>query len=255
MRLLHTAPLLPLLAACTALPRDAAPVTPQRPTLSSDTNTTARGTLELEVGAELDPGDAFASPTTLKYGVDARTEVYLGLSPYNVVDRAPASDGSGFGDTTLGARRRVWEDGRGTSAAVQLAVKLPTASEREGLGSGELDVAAAGILSRGFGERVGGTLYYELRSLGRSDRGGRDLAHALALAGAYALDDELSAFAELSQRVQPGPDDPSALVTGLAWAWSPSLVLDAAVSVGLDDDAPDAVWMLGLTTNFGPLRR
>ena len=49
---------LALLASCAVtVPRGGQQVTPQRPTLSSDTNTTATGTMELEGGVYFDPSD------------------------------------------------------------------------------------------------------------------------------------------------------------------------------------------------------
>ena len=252
-RLLCTLSLLALLGSCTTVPEGAAPATPQRPTVSSDTNTTGEGTFELEAGVEVDPGDAFASPTTFKYGADERTEVYLGLSPYNVVDRSPASDGKGFGDTVLGVRHRVWEGEGATSAAFQVNVKLPTASESEGLGSGEVDAGAAGILTQGIGERGAATLFYELGSIGRPSGGDRDLAHTLALAGGLSLGERAGLFAELSSLSRPGDTDPLAVILGATYAPNPSLVFDTGLRLGLNSDAPDAVLVIGLTTNLGPL--
>ena len=53
-----------MLAGCAELSESI--TRPQRPTVSSDTNTTRAGHLELEAGGDVDPGDFFTTPVTLK---------------------------------------------------------------------------------------------------------------------------------------------------------------------------------------------
>ena len=127
------------------------PATPQRPTFSKNTATTAQGTVEVEAGLLRDPGDLFDTPTTIKYGLSAQDELFIGLSPFKMVE-LPGDDGEGFGDVTLGWRQRFWEQqDNGTSAAWMAYVKLPTADEDEGLGSGEVDGFLAGSLTMATG--------------------------------------------------------------------------------------------------------
>lgn len=225
--------------------------TPQRPTVSSDTNTTAEGSVELETGLAVDPGDSFSTPSALKYGIGPISEVFLGFSPYNRVER-PGNDGEGFGDVVIGGRHRFWEDGRGTSAAVQLATKLPTSDRDEGLGSGEVDFAAAAIATHAIDAVTSVTLYYELGALGDANGAGTDAQHTLAVSGGHALDERLGVFAELAHIASPGGTDPSFATAGATYALSPGLILDCGVSLGLNDDAADAVLLAGLTMNLGP---
>src|SRR5688572_27384567 len=115
-------------------------VTPQRPKFSKSTYTTAADTLEVETGLAIDPSDSVNTPTTLKYGVNDRAEAFIGLSPVVAVENG----GVGFGDLLLGWRQRLTEHQMDhLSIALQGAVKVPTANEDKGLGSGEFDAFAA----------------------------------------------------------------------------------------------------------------
>lgn len=59
-------------------------------------------------------------------------------------------------------------------------------------------------------------------------------------------------LSELSGTFVPEPDiDAILLLTGLTWATRPDLVLDFSFGLGLGDDAPDFLLLLGFTRNFG----
>lgn len=242
---------LPALGGCHLLPGGEIPVTPQRPTLSSNTATTARGTYELEAGVALDPGDSLDTPVVLKYGLEEATEVFAGWSPLRLVDR-PGDDGEGIGDLVLGLRHRLSEETEDRPAtAVQAAIKLPTADEDQGLGTGEADFFLAGIASRTVGT-VPLTGYYQLGLLGEQDGDGADLQHALALAAGFPLEGRFDAFAELAAVLEPENDFDAVFTTlGLTYLLQPGQVADVSVVLGLDRDAPDYVLQVGFTQNLG----
>lgn len=246
------AAVLALLPACLAMPPDGEAVTAQRPTLSSDTATSYEGTFEVEGGLAFDPSDSFDSPVSVKYGVGPATEVFLGLSPYQSVDQGGA-DGDGFGDLTLGTRHRFWEEADGPgSAAFQLVTKLPTGDEDEGLSTGEVDFFGAGIYTAAL-DVATLTGYYELGVLGEDPGSGSDLQHVLAVAAARNLHQHVGVFGELATVLLPEGEDSVLATLGATYAVSSSLVFDAGVVLGLDEDAPDAVFQVGFTTNYGPI--
>lgn len=224
-------------------------VSPQRPTVSSDTTITAAGTYELEAGLVLDPGDTLALNTTLKLGLDEVTDVFVGWTPYAHIDR-PGDDGTGTGDSAVGARRRVWEKGP-NAVAVQMATKLPTGDEGEGLSSGEIDFFLAGILSHE--EDSGATLvgFYELGLIGEPGASDTGTQHTAALAASKPWKDDMTLFGELSKRHAAFGDDPLLAILGIAKRTRPGLVYDGALAVGLNDDAADLTLLFGLTTNVG----
>ncbi len=241
------------LTSCVFPSGEQAPATPQRPTLSSDTNTTAQGTVELEAGGVIDPADFLEIPTTLKFGVGPRTELFTNWSPYVKQDQ-PGTDARGQSDLDVGFRHRFLKESEAfPSAAVQITTKIPTGSTREGLSSGEVDFFAAGILSKAMGN-ASVTAFYELGMLGEANGPDTDVQHSLALAGSYPLLEDLSGFAELAgvfiheQRFQ------SVFSTvGVAYPLNPGTVFDVATVIGWSDDAPDFQLVFGATVNFGQL--
>lgn len=244
--------LLVLLASCRFAPDSRAPAFPQRPTFSSDTNTAAEGTVELEAGLVVDPDDLFATPVNLRYGAGPATELFVGGSPLNYVSGA-GEDEVGIGDLVLGVRQRLREEDRLPSFAVQVAMKLPTADEDQGLGTGELDASFAAIASKAV-ESLSVTGYYQVDVLG-DPAGGTALAHGLALAGGHPVADRVGAFAEVAAIFVPEQDVDQLFTTfGATYAASPSLIFDLAFVVGFED-APDLQVLVGLTHNLGRLIR
>ncbi|MFQ5639047.1 MAG: transporter [bacterium] len=123
-------------------------VTPQRPSFSTSAATTRPGWLELESGVTVDK-HLIDSPLLLKLGATAKTEFFLGFSPLLEVSNGKSE--SGFGDLVFGGRVRFMEQVQNTPAlAGQFSIKLPTADEDKGLGTGKVDVNVLFIASQEF---------------------------------------------------------------------------------------------------------
>lgn len=253
-RLRSIVSLIALAASACQLPRSA-PVTPQRPTVSFDTSTTAEGTFELETGVIVDPGTSFDSPNTLKYGTSIDTELFAGWSPLQWFEQ-PGPDGEGSGDLVLGARHRVFDaEGAMPSGAVVLTGKLPTASSAEGLGSGEVDLRLGMVINRQFGP-VNAKAFYQYGALGVPGGTGTTSEHTATLTAGFPLADRLSGFAEVAAISVPASRTDSVFtIIGAAFAAEPWLVVDWGVTIGLSEDAPDLQLFLGATYNFGGWRR
>ncbi len=237
------------LAACRTLP-DGAPVTPQRPTVSADTNTTAEKTFELEAGVAIDPGDAYSTPMALKYGLSDVTEVFVGWAPLLSIDMGGV-DETGIGDVNVGVRHRFQEETDDVpSAALLASLKLPTADDDDGLGTGELDLSLGGAMSKTL-DPLSVTGYYTLDVLG-DPRGGTLIGHTVAVAGSQTVADSVAAFGEFAAILVPEADVDILLATlGGTYTHSASQVFDAALVIGLSEDAPDLQMLIGFTHNFG----
>ncbi len=245
---------LSLLSVACAVPNSQrAAVTPQRPTFSRNTQTTAFKTLELESGVTYDHNDSVTSPMTLKYGIDEDEEIFLSVSPLNVIS-LPGNDGEGFGDLTVGVARRVWTDGR-TAAAYQLSTKLPTGNENQGLSNGEIDFFGAAVVDHQIDLATTLTAFYQLGVIGDAVGNDPGIQHGFALAGSHTLNDEYGLFAELAGYADPGRIDPVFATMGATYTLNRYMVADAAVVLGVNSDAPDAQFLIGITTNFGALTR
>lgn len=224
-----------------------APATPQRPTFCFGPTTTAEGTWELEAGYVADPGDSHELSTTWKHGLSANSEVSIAASPW-----VGANHTAGHGDVGFGWRHRFLEaDGAAPAVAALATLKLPTADDRRGLGSGEPD-AWAGLTAGGSLGRFGWVAFAQLGALG-ADGDSADLTRDLALMGSWALDERNALFAELSDRkVHETGTRIGQLRVGHALAVRPDLVLDLSLQLPTSDDAPDTSIAIGFTRNLGP---
>ena len=224
-------------------------VSPQRPTLSSDTNVAADGTVELETGVAWDPHDVLDVPISLRFGVAPETEAFLNISPLSIT-RLPGKDAHGFSDPEIGVRRRLSHDPDGVSTAVQASVKLPVSDRDEGLSTGEADAYVAGIVSGSAGP-VSLLGYYRLGALGER-RGGVDVEHAAAFNAGLGLTDRLGCYAELAGQFVPEQDLHSVfLIAGMNYVLDNGSVLDWGVQTGLSEDAPHSRALVGWTVNLG----
>lgn len=224
-------------------------VSPQRPTLSSDTNVAADGTVELESGVAWDPHDVLDVPISLRFGVAPETEAFLNISPLSIT-RLPGKDAHGFSDPEIGVRSRLSHDPDGVSTAVQASVKLPVSDRDEGLSTGEADAYLAGIVTGRAGP-VSLLGYYRLGALGER-RGGVDVEHAAALNAGLGLTDRLGCYAELAGQFVPEQDLHSVfLIAGMNYVLDNGSILDWGVQTGLSEDAPHSRALVGWTVNLG----
>lgn len=222
--------------------------TPTRPTYAHSTFTTAPGTLEVETGMYYDPSDATAIPTTLKYGVNERADVFVDFSPATSIENG----GVGSSDLYLGWRQRLTEQQLGhLSLAWQAQAKLPTADENKGLGTGEFDALLAGIGTLPM-QDWSATGFAELGLLGDPTGSGVDLQVALSAMADRRLTGGGGIFGELAGIFVDDRNYDAVFTTlGATWSPAPGLVLDAGVVLGLSNDAPDAALVVGLTRNLG----
>ena len=240
-------------ASCGLLSTDPAPVVPQRPTVSSDTGTTAEGTLEVEGGVALDPGDRLDLPLSLKWGIGESTELFAGGPAYSHV-WVDGPDPEGVGDLLLGMRHRFVEEEHGhPSVALQWTTKLPTAPLD--LGTGEVDFGAAAIATKTLGG-IAWTGFYELGIVGESGQPDTDLRHTMALGGSLPLGRDWFSFAEVAGIVEVEADTEQLLLTtGAGYFVRDNLALDVGLAVGLSEESPDLMLMVGFTHNWGSVLR
>jgi hypothetical protein len=247
-RLAWVGPVL-LLCGCASVPP--APVTPERPSYSSDTGTTAFGTLELEAGVLVGDESRVDTPVTVKWGTTESSELFFGWSPYlRVASRA--GDESGVGDLVLGTRVRfAEEDQRHPSAAVQLAAKLPTADDGKGLGTGLVDFFAAAIATRSLG-RTTFNGFYQLGALSDPAGGNVIVEHGFAVAVGHPIVRDLGGFTELSLILTPEQKTEAVLwIVGAGYPVHPDIAFDSALFVGLTEDASKYAFTVGTTVNLG----
>ena len=253
----------PLLLACVALAGCVVPISdepigtsvPLRSTVVDDTTTAPAGSVDVEAGLVHDPGDFFDSPVKGTYALDQRTEVFGAVSPYQHID-LPGSNADGPSDLVFGLKHRFQEETANLpSGAFEVAIKLPTASEGEGLSTGETDLFGSGLFTKRVADMdVSGA--YRLGLLGKSGTDDIDTQHALAIGATKHVRGRIGSFGELSGIWSDDRDiKVVAAAIGATYTVANNLILDAGFRVGLSSDAPDLEASIGLTFNTGVLRR
>ena len=247
--LLITVALLPTVAfPQSPPPTSQIPAAAQRPARSSNASTTAAGYMELEAGIAVDE-NAFDSPLRLKFGLTSIWEAYLDLSPI-VRDDVDGVTKTGFGDTRIGAKVRFFESTEG-DAAIEAFVKIPTASEERGLGTGDTDAGFRFIASRSWGRNefdfnLGGEF------AGVPESTSNDARWTTILNWTRHVGNRTRFYGELFVQFLPAADVENITTDwGLSYAINPSFVLDGGINIGLSDDAPDVQIFFGLTKVLG----
>ncbi|MCP3919617.1 MAG: hypothetical protein GY711_29125 [bacterium] len=240
-------------AGCVSSSNSFIPTTPQRPFTFPNLRTAPEGAVELEIGADVDRGERFEVPTTVRTGLTEASEVFASWSPYGQVD-LPGDDGYGSGDLFLGYRESVGivADGRAT-AGYQVEAKLAIADDDKELGTGEHDLFGSGILMGKRGD-VEWHATYRLGAIG-DPGGGFELQHGLGLTAAVPLTRPWVGIAEIADLETPGIDRRELTVlVGVRYVYASSLVFDTAFIAGLSDDAPDVQFRFGLSAHLGRRR-
>jgi len=220
-----------------------------RPLVIDDADPAERGWVEFEAGVAYvgDTGsEHWDFPFGLTYGLVRNLEVGLSFGGYIA---EAAHHESGIGDLVVGAKWRFLESSpMGARHALAPSVKLPTADEKDGLGSGETDYDLAWLVSWALGDKAG--IHY---NLGYTFVGGADNVIHYGLAFDYQLVEPIQWVAELfaANEVTEVWDPAVACNSGFRWFATDDLTLDVAVGTKIRGDAPDFTATAGLTWAFG----
>ena len=224
-----------------------------RPLLIDDADPVDRGIFEFEAGVvyEGDPGsEHWDFPFGLTYGLVK--DVEIGFAFGGQIAEATHRE-SGIGDLGIGAKWWFLESSAmRVRHALVPSVKLPTADDEKGLGSGETDYDLTWVVSWAVGDRTG--LHC---SLGYTWIGGLDKnAVHYGLALDYQLADPVQWVGEVfaGNEVTDIRDAVVACNTGFRWLTTDALTLDVAAGTKLRGDAPDIVLTMGMTYSFGAER-
>jgi hypothetical protein len=231
-----------------------------RPLTVDDAEPVAFRQFEFEAGfGYVGEGDLrhYDIPFGVTYGVLPRLEAGLGFGG-QIEERAEALGQergvTDVGDLTLGAKWKVFAAERAwADQALAFTVKLPTASDDRGMGSGQTDFDLAWIVSKALTANWGAHL-----NLGHTWTGDRttdrqdDVLH-YGLALDYQVTTRLQLVAEIFADTPLTAEQETAVTVngGTRWLVADNLVVDAAVGGGVRRAAADVVATVGLTWAFG----
>jgi hypothetical protein len=233
-----------------------APAFALRPLTTDDAYTVEKEMFQLEAGfdaARQDNHDRDYSPSlTLTYGLLEQLDWAIG-SGYLFFDPKEGKRENGLADTELKLKYRpIDEKDWIPSLAVSGILKIPTASESKGLGSGQTDFGINAIATKKIGERwiVHLNLGYTfIGENGVNNEMNYSLAGQFILTEKWALVGEVVGIDNFNGR---NGDDPFSGLIGTYYSVNENLILDAGVEIGMNRAAPDFRITAGLTWLFKP---
>ncbi|MFY9559100.1 MAG: transporter [Terriglobales bacterium] len=229
---------------------------PNRPTVANPADITQYGVLELEYGWDRFWPEETVRQTSLggllKFGLLCDVELR-----WNTTSFLSQTDGSGthrgFGDNWIGPQFRIYrQTKRIPTLAFAYAVKIPSASSQDGLGSGRVDhaltfLASKDILHTHFDFNV--THF----GLGRQSAQGFDHNDQLNLAFSHAIRGPLQFTGEFYGETRLNQATPGFASTlwALTYTVHPRLVIDGGFEAGLTSGGPHRHAFFGATYSIG----
>ncbi len=227
-----------------------------RPLATEDAWTIEKGTFQLEAGVDAARQDNHDRETTaslvLGYGLLQRMDVGVG-SAYCFVHPKDRENESGFGDTEIKLKYRPLDEKDWRPAIAVLGnVKLPTASQSKGLGTGRTDFSLIAIATKTLSKRV--VLHLNLGYTFVGERGtNNELIYSAAvqfiLSNEWALVGEIIGVNNFNGR---HGDDPLSGLIGTYYLITDKTIWDAGVEIGMNKAGPDFRITTGLTLLFKP---
>ena len=227
-----------------------------RPLTTDDAWTVEKGEFQLEAGFEAlrhDNHDREYSPSlTLTYGLLERMDLGIG-SGYLFIHPTEGRKENGIPDTELKVKYRLIDERHWRPAfAVSGILKIPTASESKGLGSGQTDFGINSILTKNLSKRLVLHLNFGYTFIGE-DHADNELNYFLGcqfiLTDKWTLAGEVTGINNLNGRT--GDDALSGLL-GTYYAITDKIIWDAGLEIGMSNAAPDFRLTTGLTLLLKP---
>ena len=191
---------------------------------------------------------------TVRVGLDDKTEVQVGWTPYGHVRARDKATGlvarsSGTGDVTLGIRRSL--SGPNGLVAIQPLVTVPVGGASIGAG----DWGAGVILPIGFdlGHDVQLSLTPEVDAAVNSSGSGRHLAYSGVVGLSVPLAKRLTwemEFQSIRDEDPSGKTTKLLASTSLAWLLGTNTQLDVGSVAGVNSDSPDVEFYCGIARRF-----
>jgi cobalt/nickel transport protein len=227
-----------------------------RPLTTDDAWTVEKGRFQMEFGFDIsrqDNHDRELSPSlTLTYGLLEKMDLGIG-SGYIFLD--PKEDGkeNGFADTEVKAKYRFFDEENWIPAfAISGILKIPTASESKGLGSGQADFGMNAIVTKNISKRLALHLNLGYTLIGENHM---DNELNYSMGGQFSLTDRWAVVGEIvgvnNLNGHIG-DDPLSFLIGTYSLLTDHVILDGGLEVGASKAAPDFRFTTGLTWVFKP---
>jgi hypothetical protein len=230
-------------------------IVPSRPTVSNPAEFQRPGVLQLEFGFNSNfraPGNASEEdfPMALRFAASRRVLVEVDLDNPLSQEVSGMRD-TGAGDTQIGIQA-VLQHEKETQPGIAIAyyIKLPSAAQAKGLGTGRTDHNFIGFVSKKIGRTTVdfNAIYLlagRMTNNGHASSGQAALAASCDLTKRWGIQGEISGFSRNDS--QPGALFALGAVT---YQVNRRLILDSGVRFGLTAGAPRAGAFVGMTVGI-----
>ena len=225
-----------------------------RPLTTDDAWTVEKGEFQLEVGFDAlrqdDHGREYAPSITLTYGLLERMDLGIG-SGYVFLHPTEGKRENGVADTEIKLKYR-WFDEKGWRPAFTASgiLKIPTASESKGLGSGQTDFGINAIFTKNLSKKWVIHLNFGYTFIGENHVNNEfnySIAAQFLLTEKWALVGEIVGVNNFNGR---HGDDPISGLIGTYYSITDKVIWDAGLEIGMSKAAPDFRFTTGLTWLF-----
>jgi hypothetical protein len=229
-------------------------IKPSRPGVANPAEIQKAGVLQVEYGYDAnfrsrELHTEQSAPLALRFAATSRLLLELDLDTFkSETGEATRVRETGIGDTQLGIQVVALKD---TAAHPALAfayyVKLPTASEAKGLGTGRYDHKLVFLLSKKVGQ-MDFDFNGAYLNFGREDGAGRESGGQAAFSLSREFENNFGLEGELSgQSLDEAQPRGVYALTALTYKVNRRLQLDGGVRFGLTSDAPHTAVFAGMT--------
>lgn len=237
---------------------DSMAANPNRPTVANPADITQYGVLELEYGWDYvwpeEVGNQTSLGGLLKFAVLCDLELRWNSTSFLSQTDAEGTH-RGFGDNWLGPQLRIYKQTkRVPTLAFAYAVKIPSASEVNGLGTGRVDHSWTFLASKDIAH-----VHYDFNAtgflIGRENASGFDRNYQFNLAFSRPIRGALQFTGEFygDTRLNPTTSSFISSLWALTYAISPRLVVDGGFEAGLTSGGPHRHAFAGFTYSIGNL--
>ncbi len=235
---------------------DAIVANPNRPTVANPADITQYGVLELEYGGDTAWPQEMANQNSLggllKFGLLCDAEIRWTTTSF-LLQRDATGTHSGVGDNWVGPQVRIYKQTRRVpTVSLGYAIKLPSASRENGLGTGRVDHSFTVLASKDFaGVHFDFNVTHFL--IGREDASGFVRNYQLNLAFAHKVRGKLQFTGEFYGDTRLDRTVPGFISSlwALTYTITPRLVVDAGFETGLTSGGPHRHVFAGATYSIG----
>lgn len=175
-------------------------IEPDRPDVTNGTHIVEIGLLQIEIGGlfvnSAGAQSAFGSPFTARIGLTDWIEARIGTDGF-VTETDGQLRQSGVGNTSIGAKLRLWADPGGIPVlSILPTVNFPTADPGKGFGSGDRDYLLAFLTGRDIGRHWHADINYGIGRIGAGHDRPHFTQHLASVSVSVAATDNLNPYVE-----------------------------------------------------------